>query len=125
MPARFCDPDSPFALRGDALVVAVRIVPKAGANAIAGIETDATGRPRLKVRVTAVPESGKANAALIRLLAKTWGLAPTTISVARGARDRNKELRIAGDGAALQDRLERWLRDHQQDSKTKKKGDAR
>jgi len=106
-------------------MVAVRIVPKAGANAIAGIETDATGRARLKVRVTAVPESGKANAALIRLLAKAWGVAPGTISVARGARDRNKELRIAGDGVALRRRLTRWLHDHEQRLKSKPKGDAR
>jgi len=100
-------------------------VPKAGANAIGAVELDGLGQVRLKVRVTAAPESGKANAALIRLLAKAWGLAPSTISVARGAKARNKELRIAGDGQTLRARLEGWLRDHQERLKTKDKGRSR
>jgi len=125
LPAPSCDGGSPFTLRGDELVVAVRLVPKAGANAIGAVELDGSGQARLKVRVTAAPESGKANAALIRLLAKAWGLAPSRISLARGAKTRNKELRIAGDGAALRPRLEAWMRDHERRLRTKDKGGSR
>jgi uncharacterized protein YggU (UPF0235/DUF167 family) len=69
----------------------------------------ADGEVALKVRVTAPPEGGKANAALVALLAKAWRLPKGAIAVAAGASGRNKVLRVAGEPAALRDRLERWL----------------
>ena len=55
--------------------------------------------------VTAVPEAGKANEALIKLLAKEWGVAKSSISLVAGATDRNKILHIAGDAGDLMARL--------------------
>lgn len=49
----------------------VRLTPKAAQNKVQGWATDETGQKILKASVTAVPEKGKANEALITLLAKT------------------------------------------------------
>ena len=64
----------------------------------------------LKVGVTAGPEDGKANEAVVKLLAKAWGVPKSRIAVVSGATDRNKTLHIAGDPAELSRRLADWLR---------------
>lgn len=76
--------------------IAIRLTPKGGRDAIEGIVADARGRNQLKVRVTAPPENGKANASLIALLAKTLKIPKSRIDIVSGATDRNKILRIAG-----------------------------
>lgn len=60
--------------------------------------------------VTAPPESGKANAALLKLLAKAWKLPKTSLSVISGATARRKVVHIAGDPATLLTRLKDWGR---------------
>ena len=60
--------------------------------------------------VTAVPEAGRANEALIKLLAKQWGVAKSSISLVAGATDRNKILHVAGDAGDLMARLSQNLR---------------
>ena len=52
----------------------------------------------LKVAVTAPPEGGKANKTLIKLLAKSWRLPKTSVSVKKGAKNRLKTLLIEGPG---------------------------
>jgi len=91
--------------------VAVRLTPKAGADRIDGVAVGAAGGRVLKARVTAAPESGKANAALLKLLAKNWKLPKSSLSVAGGAKDRNKVVHVAGDPAALYEHLARWLKE--------------
>lgn len=59
----------------------------------------------LKVMVTAVPDSGRANEALVRLLAKQWKVPGSAITLVAGATDRNKILHVAGDPADLMTRL--------------------
>jgi uncharacterized protein YggU (UPF0235/DUF167 family) len=59
--------------------------------------------------VTAAPEDGKANAALLRLLAKTWRLPRTALAVTGGATSRLKTVTIRGDGQALAGMLNAWL----------------
>ena len=51
--------------------------------------------------VTAVAEDGKANAAVVKLLAKAWKLPKTSISLVSGATGRRKLLQIAGDPDVL------------------------
>jgi len=95
----------PFSLSPDGLVVRIALIPKARSNRIDGV-IDKPDGPALKVRVTAVPEKGKANAALIKLLAKSLGIAGGRISVISGPKDRQKRLLIASGDKDLLRQLE-------------------
>ena len=79
----------------------VRLTPKASRNAINGVMVDASGREQLKVSVTTVPENGKANQALIKLLAKAAKWPKSSIEIVAGQTDRNKVLVIQGDPSEL------------------------
>ena len=61
--------------------------------------------------MTAPAEDGKANAAVIELLAATWKLPKSTFAVTRGATSRGKVLSIAGEPALLAARITDWARD--------------
>ncbi len=75
--------------------LAVRVTPKAAANRIL-VEPAAPGAaPRLRIYVTTAPEDGKANKAVIALLAKALGLPKSRIVIVRGDTGRDKLLRIA------------------------------
>jgi uncharacterized protein YggU (UPF0235/DUF167 family) len=102
--------NTPFNKIVDGARVAVRLTPGSSANKIQGIVREADGSAALKATVTAVPEAGKANTALLKLLAKTWKLPKTSLSVASGATARRKVVHIAGDPAALYGMLVKWGR---------------
>jgi uncharacterized protein len=87
----------PFTRHADHLRLAIRLTPNAGRNAVDGLETAADGETFLKARVTAVPENGKANKALIALLADTLRLPKSSISFISGETARKKILRIDDD----------------------------
>lgn len=76
--------------------MAVRLSPRGGRDAIEGWALDEAGRPFLKVRVSAPPVDGAANAALEALLAKALGLPRSAVSVARGQTARIKQVEIEG-----------------------------
>jgi uncharacterized protein len=61
----------------------------------------------LKVRVRAAPSEGEANAALMKLIAKSLGVAVRDVSLVAGASARLKHLRISGAGATLAAALEK------------------
>lgn len=67
--------------------IAVRVTPRAGREAIE------PGDP-LRIRVTAPPEDGKANDSVRRLLARALGVAPTRLTLIRGAAARDKLFRL-------------------------------
>ena len=73
----------------EAVLLHVHVQPKARANAVKGWHGDA-----LRVSVTAAPEDGKANRAVIALLAETFGVAPSSINLVRGATSRDKWFRL-------------------------------
>ena len=95
----------PIEAVADGVRLALRVTPKASRNAIAGLAATASGGTALKVTVTAVPENGKANEAVVKLLAKAWKLPKTSLTVVAGATDRNKIVHVAGDPADLMRRL--------------------
>jgi uncharacterized protein (TIGR00251 family) len=76
---------------GEGVVLAVRVHPKGGRDRIAG----AVGG-RLKVSVSAPPEGGKANAAVVRLLAKRLGVGRGRVRVVSGETCRDKQVLLAG-----------------------------
>jgi len=87
----------------------LKVTPKAKHVAVGGLQAEVDGGVALKVAVTAAPEDGKANAAVIALLAKEWGVAKTAISVVAGATDRRKLVEIRGSTAELMARIGQWL----------------
>ena len=93
----------------DGVRLAVRVTPKSSRNAIAGLTEEADGSRVLKIQVTAVPEGGKANAAVIRLLAKRWKLPRSAFRIASGDTSRRKVIEIAGAPDELAARLEEWM----------------
>jgi uncharacterized protein len=76
--------------------LAVRLTPRGGADRIDGWGEDAAGRPLLKVRVSAPPVEGEANAALEKLLARALGLPRSAVSVIAGQTARIKSLAVQG-----------------------------
>lgn len=82
------------------VVVPVRLTPKSGGDEIAGLE-EFGGETVLRARVRAVPEDGRANAALEKLIAKWLGLPPSAVKVAHGGKSRLKQIAIDGDPATL------------------------
>ena len=93
-------------LFADHLRLTVRLTPNGGRDAFDGIETDSQGETYLKARVTAVPEKGKANKALIALVSKSLGVAKSSVSLVSGETARKKILRIEGDPEDLAKKLE-------------------
>lgn len=73
--------------------LSVRVTPRASANRIKA-EEQPDGALLLRVYVTTVPENGKANEAVIALLAKELGLAKSALTITHGVTDRNKIIRI-------------------------------
>ena len=71
--------------------LSVRIQPRASRNEVAGLVGD-----QLKIRLTAPPVEGEANAACLAFLAKLLDLAPSRLTIIQGARSRNKLIRITG-----------------------------
>jgi uncharacterized protein (TIGR00251 family) len=67
------------------LLLRVRVQPRARTNAVKGWRGEA-----LSVSVTAAPEGGKANRAVIALLADALSVPPSSISLVRGAASRDK-----------------------------------
>lgn len=76
------------------VLLRVRLSPKAACNAVTGLHQDSNGRACLKISVTAVPEKGKANKALIRYLSKEWKLPKSAFEIVGGATDRDKSIHI-------------------------------
>ncbi len=88
--------------------LAVRLTPRAKADAIDGWTTDEAGRPVLSARVRAQPVEGQANAALEILIAKALGVPKSAVAVARGGTSRLKHLTVDGlDEAEIRRRLGR------------------
>lgn len=81
----------PWQEHRDGVALPLHVTPRASANAVTGLREG-----RLCVKVTAVPEDGKANAAVIKLLAKALGLAPSRIEVLSGATARDKTVLVRG-----------------------------
>ncbi len=99
----------PWKAAPDGLLLTVRATPKGGRDAIDGIERLSDGNTVLKARVRAAPADGEANTALIRLIARAAGVAPSTVSLVRGGTGRIKVFRLAGNAAALAAALTRAL----------------
>lgn len=82
----------------------VRLTPRASRDAIEGRGTGADGARHLAARVRAVPEKGKANAALEKLVAGWLDVPAGAVAVIAGGASRIKTVAVSGDAAALTQR---------------------
>jgi len=78
-----------FKIRGNDIIVKVKIVPGSSKNKIVGVYNDA-----LKITVTAPPVEGKANKKCITYLAKYFDIAKSKIEIISGQTSKNKLIRI-------------------------------
>jgi uncharacterized protein (TIGR00251 family) len=96
---------NPCRVRPDGIVLAVRLTPRASRDGIDGLKEG-----RIQARVRAVPEDGRANAALVELVADEIGVPKSTVEVTAGHIARLKSVTIKGDAAALEARVTAWLK---------------
>jgi uncharacterized protein (TIGR00251 family) len=75
----------------DAVLLAVRVKPRAARERIAGERAG-----RLLVEVNAPPVEGRANEAVCKVIARALGVAPGRVAVIGGERGRDKLLKIDG-----------------------------
>jgi len=88
----------------------LKVQPKARRSGILGVGPDRDG-PVFKLAVNAPPEDGKANAAVIALLAGAFDVAKAAVSVVAGATDRRKLVEIRGNSRDLGESLDRLIKD--------------
>ena len=75
----------------------LKVTPRASSNKIKGIELTADGKHVLKIRVTAVAEDGRANEAVIKLLAKFLHVPKSSCSLIKGESSRLKTILVTED----------------------------
>lgn len=88
------------------MTVDLRVQPRARRAAL-----EASGGA-LKAQVTAPPEDGKANQAVIALLADAWHLPKSSFDVIKGQTARAKTIRVTGAPAAIAERITHWIAAH-------------
>jgi uncharacterized protein YggU (UPF0235/DUF167 family) len=84
----------------EGVTLPVRLTPKSAKDEVAGVEIFGDEMV-LKARVRALPESGRANEALERLIAAWLHVPPSSVSVVQGGKSRLKQVAIAGDADDL------------------------
>lgn len=83
-----------YCWEGDDLLLTLRVQPRASRDEIVGPH----GEDALKIRITAPPVDGKANAHLIKLLAKAFGVGRQSVQLVGGESGRDKQVRIQAPG---------------------------
>jgi uncharacterized protein (TIGR00251 family) len=83
------------------LLLAVRVTPKSSRDQVTGLHEDSAGNVALAVKVTAPPDKGKANRAVIETVAKAAGLPKSALILVAGETDRHKTLLVTGNPAGL------------------------
>ncbi|MFT3743468.1 MAG: DUF167 domain-containing protein [Pyrinomonadaceae bacterium] len=80
-----------FSEQNDAVSFSVRVIPRSSKSEIAG-EHDGS----LKVRISAPPVDGAANAEIVRLFAKLLGVSKSSVEIVSGETSKNKRIRVSG-----------------------------
>jgi uncharacterized protein (TIGR00251 family) len=75
------------------ITLEVKVTPRASRDEIVGMRDGVLG-----VRVTAAPVDDAANKAVVKLIAKRAGVAPSRVRISKGTRGRRKRIEIEGAG---------------------------
>lgn len=82
------------------VTVDIQVKPRSSREAVGPVQAD-----RLLVSVNAPPVDGKANEAVVRVLAATFGVARSAVTIVRGETGKKKTVRLAGVTAAAVEKL--------------------
>ncbi|MGD0188729.1 MAG: DUF167 family protein [Roseiarcus sp.] len=102
--------EAPWRATLDGVVIACRLTPKGGRDAIDGVATLSDGTRVLLARVRSAPEDGKANEALCRLIAEKLGVGASKARLVAGAKSRLKQVAVTGEPGVLIARLSELMR---------------
>ncbi|MEZ0262409.1 MAG: DUF167 domain-containing protein [Alphaproteobacteria bacterium] len=91
------------------ITLTIRLTPGAKQDALLGLMDIADNQRAIKASVTAPPEDGRANKAMIALLAKELKLPKTSISVLSGDTSRQKVLLVEGETTPLLEKINGWI----------------
>lgn len=81
----------PIAASEGGVTLSVRVTPRSSRNAVVGVEAEA-----IKIKLTAPPVEGAANAALIEFVADWLGVRKSAVSILSGEQARHKRVRVLG-----------------------------
>jgi len=81
-----------FRMNSDKIRIEIKAIPGASKTEFAGVKDG-----RLRVRVAAAPEDGKANAELLSFLAKRLGCAKRDLRIVSGEKSRVKAIEVPGE----------------------------
>jgi uncharacterized protein (TIGR00251 family) len=98
-----------FRVTATGLTLHLRVTPNAGTDRIEGIEERDDGTSVIRVRVKAVPDNGRANAAVLALIAEALGIPKSHVRLVAGEASRLKTVAVEGNPGALTSRLETLL----------------
>jgi uncharacterized protein (TIGR00251 family) len=87
----------PWSRTDAGVIIHVRLTPRASADQIDGERTLSNGRTVLSARVRAVPEDGKANEALLHLIARWLDVRASDCALQSGDKSRLKSVLVKGD----------------------------
>ena len=85
------------------MLIEIRVRPNAARNKVGGVAGDP---PRLVVAVQALAVDGKANDAVLKELAKAFGLRPRDFTIVFGELGRDKRVIVSGNPTALKERYD-------------------
>lgn len=95
-----------FTSKDDSIIFNVRVVPRASKSEIVGEHGGA-----LKIRISAPPIDGAANAELIKVLAKEFGVSKSSVEIIGGQTSKTKQIKIhKSEPSASSDGLSRHLK---------------
>ena len=97
--------ETPLSAAADGVRVAIRLTPRGRGDRVEGLVRGADGAAAVQVSVSAPPAEGRANDALLRVLAKEWGVTRRDFAIVSGFKSRNKIVHVAGDPEALLTKL--------------------
>ena len=103
-------PSNLFYIVNDKFRFIARLTPKASKNSIVNLAHKTDGSVVIKTSVTATPEAGKANTALLKLLATEWKLPKLALSIINWATTLRKIIEIATDRQIVEPVLTAWIK---------------
>ncbi len=95
----------PYRTTSHGIELRVRVVPRAAREGVGALYRDAKGESYLVVKVGVPPEGGRANAAMLRVLATALGLGVSSLELISGAGSRLKRVLIDADHDSVATRL--------------------